>query len=82
MLIHNCIYYRLDDSTIDDFTWMKWAQQLAKLQEKYGWKIGFYDLMFQGWCGSSGFDMQADENVMRVALRTLAYSKDVRDLLS
>lgn len=82
MLLHCCIYYRMDDNIIDDHTWNRWAQQLAKLQKKYGWKIGFYDKEFRDWDGSSGFHLPADLDVLRVARRVLAEHKEREHLLS
>lgn len=70
MLVHSCLYYKLDESVIDDHTWTHWAQQLAKLQSKYGHRIGFYDAVFADWDGSTGHHLPADADVMRVARRT------------
>lgn len=82
MLIHCCIYYRYDENVVDDHTWNRWAQQLAKLQKKYGWRIGFYDRVFRDWDGSSGFHLPADSDVMRVARRILEEHRQREFLLS
>lgn len=71
MLVHSCIYYALDDSVIDDSTWTHWAQQLVRLQEKFGHRIGFYDSQFEDWDGSTGHHLKFDPDVMRVARRLL-----------
>lgn len=71
MLVHCCLYYRMDQPVIDDHTWTKWAKQLSALQDKFGWEIGFYDAVFADWDGSSGFHLPADPDVIRVARRTL-----------
>ena len=62
MLIHSCIYYRLDSSVISDHEWMSRAQRLAKVQDavktaKGHCNIGFYDEAFADWDGSSGFQL-------------------------
>lgn len=79
MLIHSYLYYGRDENIIDDPTWTQWAQQLARLQRKYGWRIGFYDRLFKDWNGSSGYHLPTnagvDHNVVRVAERSLAYHK-------
>ena len=82
MLVHSCIYYALDENVVDDHTWTKWAQQLAKLQDKYGHRVGFYDSMFEDWDGSSGHHLKFDADVMRVARRTLDDHKHREYLLS
>jgi NAD-dependent DNA ligase len=35
ILIHACIYYRLNDNVISDHQYDQWAKELAELQEKY-----------------------------------------------
>lgn len=82
MLVHSYLYYKLDDSVIDDATWTKWAQQLAKLQNRFGRRIGFYDAEFADWDGSSGFHLPADSDVMRVALGVLREYRERMELLS
>ena len=67
MLIHSYLYYRADTPIIDDALWTKWAQQLAKLHDKFGKRIGFYDKAFADWDGSTGFHLPADYDVVRVA---------------
>jgi hypothetical protein len=77
MLVHSYLYYGRDTNIIDDRTWTKWAQQLARLQQKYGWRINFYDRWFKDWNGSSGYHLPTnagvDHNVVRVAERLLEY---------
>ena len=69
MLIHCYLYYGMDSPIIDDHTWAKWSFQLRGLQNKYGWRIGFYDKVFRGWDGSSGHHLHYDADVIRVAKR-------------
>lgn len=56
MLVHSLIYYRYSDSLVDDFTWQKWANELAELQKAYPkesaeekWAEDFKD-----WTGDTG----------------------------
>lgn len=85
MLIHSYLYYGTDTQVIDDHTWTQWAQQLARLQRKYGWRIGFYDRLFKDWNGSTGHHLPTnagvDYNVVRVAERMLAYSQSCTEEL-
>lgn len=72
ILVHSCIYYTLNDNIISDEQWTLWAQQLAKLQKKFGWKIGFYDREFRGFNGSTGHHLPTtDPSIMNVAIRLL-----------
>ncbi len=82
ILVHSCIYYHLDDNVISDHTWTLWAKQLAKLQDKYGWRIGFYDKVFKDWNGSTGHHLpHTDAGVLRSATRLLELHKAGADIL-
>lgn len=86
MLVHCYIYYRLDDNVITDELWMQWAQQLKRVQDKYGKQIRFYDREFADWDGSTGYHLghgpiSIDPNVVRVAYRTLELHRQGVDLL-
>ena len=81
MLVHCYLYYKMDSPIIEDHTWTKWAQQLARLQDKYGWRIGFYDKAFHNWDGSSGFHLHADTEVVRVATRIHNEHREREDII-
>lgn len=72
MLVHSYIYYHANESIITDETWTKWAKQLARLHEKYGYRVGFYDDAFADWDGSSGFHLPVDLSIINTARRLLA----------
>lgn len=59
MLVHSCLYYEMDESIVDDHTWQRWADELARLQDENPkeCEIHFYDKEFKGWTGSSGYDL-------------------------
>lgn len=78
MLVHCCIYYRLDDSVISDHKWQQMAEYLQHLQETYGWRAGFYDQHFENWDASTGYHLPADADVMRVARRTLTHARNAQ----
>jgi hypothetical protein len=82
MLVHCFLYYKMDSPIIEDHTWSLWAQQLARLQLKYGHRIGFYDDAFADWDGSSGFHLPADADVVRVARRVHDEARDRERILS
>lgn len=35
VLIHACLYYRLDTDVVDDHTYDRWSKELADLQVQY-----------------------------------------------
>lgn len=50
VIVHSCIYYRLNNNLISDFQYDRWSKELAKLHKKYGViKIGCYDEYFEDW---------------------------------
>lgn len=56
MLVHSYIYYKLNDTIIDDATWSKWATELQQLQNDYpeiSKQVADYEL-FKDWEGSTG----------------------------
>lgn len=63
VLIHSIIYYKMDDNLITDAQWSKWAVELADLQNRYPdiaancWRADD----FEGFEGSSGFDLPLDD---------------------
>ena len=63
ILVHSVIYYTYDDSIISDYTWSKWAQELAELQQQYpsiAANCVFAD-DFKGFDPSTGFDLPLDD---------------------
>ena len=63
MLVHSCIYYKMDQNIISDTQWSKWGTELADLQNKYPeiskqvrWAEAFED-----WDGSSGAFLPLDD---------------------
>lgn len=72
MLVHSYLYYWLDDPIISDDLWQAWANELAKLQEKWdNPKIGFYDDEFTDWRGDTGMHLPRDEWVHNKSLYIL-----------
>ena len=71
MLVHSCIYYRLNDNVVSDHQWMEWAQELLHFQTVFGSDVGFYDRQFADWDGSSGFHLVYDDNVVNAALKLI-----------
>ena len=62
MLIHSCIYYKLNDNYISDYQWSEWAKELAELQNKYpdiSKEVTLYEY-FEDWDGSTGVFLPLD----------------------
>lgn len=78
ILIHSCLYYRMNTSIIDDYTFDMWSKELAELQEQYPeiakncrWADAYKD-----FDGSSGFDLPLSHSwVVSKAQQLLEYHK-------
>jgi len=86
MLVHCFIYYRLDENIVSDDKWNEWAQQLKRVQDRYGKLIRFYDDEFADWDGSTGYHLghgpvSIDPDVKRVAYRTLELHRQGVDII-
>lgn len=75
MLIHSCIYYKLNDNIISDTKWNELAHELVTLQDNYpeiSKKVTLYEY-FTDWDGSTGAFLPLDlEWVMQKAKNALA----------
>lgn len=62
MLIHSCIYYKLNDNIISDTQWNEWAHELADLQNEYpniSKEVTLFEY-FEDWDGSTGMSLPLD----------------------
>jgi len=75
MLVHSYLYYKLDTAIISDEKWQDMADQLARLQSKFGTEWGFYDDQFADWSGTTGMHLEADSWVVGKATQLLKYQK-------
>ena len=70
ILVHSCIYYELNGSTISDKQWDIWAKELVMLQNQYphiAEKIIWHDA-FADFDATTGFNLPIkDEWVMKKA---------------
>lgn len=56
LLIHSCIYYHLNASSITDKKWDEWAKELCNLQSQYlkiSEQVTLYEY-FKDWDASTG----------------------------
>jgi NAD-dependent DNA ligase len=61
ILVHSCLYYRLNETLVPDYVYDGWAKELARLHEQYpelASQVEYADV-FQGFTGEtvSGFDL-------------------------
>lgn len=62
ILVHSCLYYRMNTSVIEDHLFDRWSKELADLQRQYpdiSKKCEWYEA-FKDFDGSSGFDLPLD----------------------
>lgn len=74
ILVHSCLYYKLDTNIVSDEEFDKWCGELRELHSKYPqyMEIGCYDVAFKKWGGYSGFDLPVeDPDIMRKAQQLL-----------
>lgn len=79
ILVHSCIYYRLNTNIISDSTFDKWSRELVELQQKYPKisKLARYYEEFKNFDGSSGFDLPyGDPSILRKAQQLLKYREE------
>jgi hypothetical protein len=80
ILVHSCIYYRLNESLIPDSTWTQWAQELCDLQNRYpimAKRVDYYQY-FKNFDPSTGYDLPFDNpEILRKAQQLLEYHKNV-----
>lgn len=69
LLIHACLYYRMDSPIITDAQFDSWSRELAEIPYR---EIGFYDEEFIDWDGSTGFHLPVDEYIYGKACELLA----------
>lgn len=87
LIVHSCIYYRLNNNIIEDFKYDSWARELAKLHKKYGVvKINCYDSYFEDWVEGAcktytGFKLPITDNkIIAIALRLLEYHNEYKKI--
>ena len=74
ILVHSCIYYEFDTNIVDDHTYNKWAHELARLQDEYPdiAKTVIYAKEFEGFDGSTGFDLPKTDEIKQKAEKLLS----------
>ena len=81
VLVHSCIYYRLGEQLIDDFTFDSWAMELVALQEKYPEEAGRlpHSEAFEGFDGSTGFNLpHANPHIIARAQSLIRYNQELK----
>lgn len=81
ILVHSTIYYRLNTSIIDDYTFDKWAKELAEAQNENP-EIAdkcMWSKEFKGFTGSTGYDLPTQHPwAVAKALQLLDYHNNLK----
>lgn len=81
MLVHSCIYYKMDQNIISDAQWSRWGTELADLQNKYPEisKQVIWAEAFEDWDGSSGAFLPLDDSwVVNKAQQLLHHQENTK----
>jgi NAD-dependent DNA ligase len=82
ILVHSCIYYRLNDNIVPDYQYDAWARELADLHVKYpeiASTVEFAD-EYADFIGESvtGFNLPIhNPDIVSIATRMLKYHKEL-----
>lgn len=73
--MHAFIYYELGISHVSDSEWQRWADRLVELHEQYPDYSDDYDSYWEGFDGTTGFDLCQIPGLKASALQYLGYFK-------
>lgn len=77
LLVHSYLYYRLNESIIDDYTWSMWAKELVELQNQnpeISKQVIEYD-NFKDFDASTGYNLYISDDIRRVAEKLLEHAR-------
>lgn len=80
VLIHSCIYYRLNTSIVSDLQFDKWSNELVKLQSDHPLlsKKGIFHDDFRIFDGTTGYDLSLNNKwVENTAMYILNLYKNI-----
>lgn len=80
ILVHSCLYYRLNENIVPDYMYDEWARQLANLQAQYPGEAAMveYHEYFRGFTKEtvSGYDLPVHlPEIVGIAASLLKYHK-------
>ncbi len=69
MHVHSTIYYFMNTSIIDDYTFDAWALELASLQKDFPQFLhtGYMPSVFENWTGDTGMHLPVTEASLGLA---------------
>lgn len=81
LYVHCAIYYRYNNSIIDDTAFDRWAYQLRDLQAEYPLEseAALFAEEFTGWDGTTGMHLPYNEWVLRTAANLLGLHRPKGD---
>lgn len=85
LLVHSCIYYKLDQNIVSDSQWNKWSEELKQLQSEYpdiSKEVEWFNA-FDDWDGSTGAFLPLDDEwVMNKANQLLVLHNQSKPVIS
>ncbi|NMA58625.1 hypothetical protein [Clostridium cochlearium] len=84
ILIHSVLYYRMNTSLIDDYTFDKWAYELADLQKEYPELSNecIFSSFFKDFDGTTGYDLPLNNFwAIGVAKQLIKYNQKKEGLI-
>ena len=86
VMVHACIYYRLNDNLVSDQQWDHWNRELARLQREHPdcCNLGYFDYYFEDWRGTTGVEHilpLSDPKIVATAMRLLKYDRENKRLV-
>lgn len=79
ILVHSFLYYQLNENIIDDYTFDKWANELASLMKQHEnqFKESAYCEVYKDFDGSSGFSLPfSNPEIQSVGYRLLRFYRE------
>lgn len=80
ILVHSCLYYRLNTNIISDTTFDKWSKELYQLQIDYpeiAVQVTYHEA-FKEFDGSSGYDLPYHDLDIQTKARRLLIAQSKR----
>lgn len=79
IIVHSCLYYKLNTSLVSDQKWQEWANELVVLQSEYPQisKNLDYHQNFKDFDGTTGFHLPFGGEVLAKAYQLLKYKEEL-----
>lgn len=82
VLVHSFIYYQLNDSIIEDYTFDRWSKDIVMMRRQYPEEFAqtFYADAFKDFDGSSGYDLPySNPEIQAVGYRMINRYRELKN---